>query len=102
MPNFATLVWECPPGDDHDSTHLLVLSAIATAGVSTLDAPLGGSSAPDTSVVVFRYSSGVQLTRVVANVRTLPISFVLTTSAVGNPKSHSADVNKARLVRVTG
>lgn len=92
MPTFATLVWECSPGDDHEETHLVVLSAIAQAAVTTLDTPLGESSAPDTSMAVFRYTTGAQLEKVVANLKTLAISFVLTTSDVGNAKACSSEM----------
>ena len=102
MENFATLVWECAPGDDHGPTHLLVLSAIDAAGVTKVYTPLGESGAADTSMAVFRYSSGAQFAQVVANVKTIPISFVFTTSDVGNAKAHSSDVSKTHLEKIIG
>jgi hypothetical protein len=101
--NFATLVWEGTAGANPAVTLLNVLSAVGTAGITVLDTPLITSAAGhDTNMAVFRYVDGPQLSRAVGNVRALGISFVLTTSQVGNTKAQSADVNRSRLETVTG
>ena len=100
---FATLSWACAAGADHTEAHLLVLTALTAAGIATLNAPLGEAvDAPDTSAVVFRYDSGAQLSQAVTNLKLLAISFVLTTSQVGNTKAVSADIDKIQLEKVTG
>lgn len=103
MPNFATLVWECPTGADHDEIHGLVLMALTAAGIKKLLAPLGqNASTPDGSAMVFRYANGAQLDTTISNIASLSISFFLTTSQVGNTNDCSDDVDRDAMEEVTG
>ena len=100
---FATLVWECFAGEDHSENHLQVLAVLAANDIAVLDTPMGADDgAPDTSLVVFRFTKGAQLTAIASDLDQLPLSFVFTTSDVGNTKAHSADVDHAKLTKVTG
>jgi hypothetical protein len=100
---FATLVWECFPDEDHDELHLQVLAILDANGISIVATPMGvAAESEDTSVAVFRFESGAKLTAIASNLDQLPLSFVLTTSQVGNTKAHSVDVNGANLAKVTG
>ena len=100
---FATLAWECRAGEDHSEIHLQVLAVLAANDITVLDTPMGTSDgAEDTSLVVFRFTKGAQLTAIASDLDQLPLSFVFTTSQVGNTKAHSADVDGTKLSKVTG
>ena len=100
---FATLVWECAAGEDHTEIHLQVLAVLDTHGIAVLDTPLGvDAGAPDTSMVVFRFTTGAQLSLIKRDLDELPLSFVFTTSEVGNTKGFSGDVDGGKLAKVTG
>ncbi|MBL0170113.1 MAG: hypothetical protein IPP90_05170 [Gemmatimonadaceae bacterium] len=100
---FATLVWECFAGEDHAEIHLQVLAVLEANGIAVLDTPMGiDTGAPDTSLVVFRFTTGAQLTAIASDLDQLPLSFVFTTSPVGNTKAYSRDVDGGALSKVTG
>ena len=100
---FATLVWECASGEDHTEIHLQVLSVLENHGIAVLDTPLSlDVGAPDTSMVVFRFTTGAQLSKIKNDLDQLPMSFVFTASEVGNTKAFSSDVDGTKLAKVTG